>query len=78
MGAGRLRRRQVRTSEVQTGVAKIEQTSKAPRGKMTNDGETSQLESAHSLLLSSLRYWEVERDLIEERIATLRSLIVPS
>jgi hypothetical protein len=36
---------------------------------MTHDDETSQVEPAHSLLLSSLRYWEVERDLIEERVA---------
>jgi hypothetical protein len=25
------------------------------------------------LLLSALKYWEVERDLIEERLATMRS-----
>jgi hypothetical protein len=38
---------------------------------MTTDDETKQVEPAHSLLLSSLRYWEVERDLIEERVAGL-------
>jgi hypothetical protein len=38
---------------------------------MGDDDETTQLELTHSLLLSSLRYWEVERDLIEERIAAL-------
>jgi hypothetical protein len=36
-----------------------------------DDHETAQVEPAHSLLLSSLRYWEVERDLIEERIAAM-------
>jgi len=45
---------------------------------MPHDDATTQFESTHSLLLSSLRYWEVERDLIEERIAALRSLTVPS
>jgi hypothetical protein len=38
---------------------------------MGDEDETAQLEPTHSLLLSSLRYWEVERDLIEERIATI-------
>jgi hypothetical protein len=37
---------------------------------MAHDDESPQLEPTHSLLLSSLRYWEVERDLIEERVAT--------
>jgi hypothetical protein len=48
------------------------------RCAMPHDDATTQFESTHSLLLSSLRYWEVERDLIEERIAALRSLTVPS
>jgi len=30
------------------------------------------------LLLSALKYWEVERDLIEERIATMRSAAAAS
>ena len=34
--------------------------------------ETKDVERARSLLLSSLRYWEVERDLIDERLATIR------
>ena len=35
----------------------------------TDEDESIPIEQIHSLLLSSLRYWEVERDLIEERIA---------
>jgi len=35
------------------------------------DEQSTHVEPAHSLLLSSLRFWEVERDLIEERIAAL-------
>ena len=30
------------------------------------------------LLLSALKYWEVERDLIEERLATMRSAAAAS
>jgi len=45
---------------------------------MLHDDATTQVESTRSLLLSSLKYWEVERDLIEERIAALKSLTVPS
>jgi hypothetical protein len=30
------------------------------------------------LLLSALKYWEVERDLIEERMATMRSAAAAS
>jgi hypothetical protein len=39
---------------------------------MAHDDENSQVEPTHSLLFSSLRYWEVERDLIEERTAGIR------
>jgi len=38
--------------------------------EMMGSEESSEAEPTHSLLLSSLRYWEVERDLIEERIAS--------
>ena len=37
----------------------------------TDDDETNQDEATHSLLLASLRFWEVERDLIEERKAAI-------
>jgi hypothetical protein len=33
--------------------------------------ESAQAEEIDSLLLSSLRHWEVQRDLIEERMAQL-------
>jgi len=38
---------------------------------MRDEDETTRLEPTHSLLLSSLRFWEVERDLIEERVAAI-------
>jgi len=39
--------------------------------EMTDDDQANQVEPTHSLLLSSLRFWEVERDLIEERKAAI-------
>jgi hypothetical protein len=38
---------------------------------MTDDNETIEVEPTHSLLLASLRFWEVERDLMDERIAAI-------
>ena len=37
-----------------------------------DDDESAQAEDIDRLLLSSLKFWEVERDLIEERLATSR------
>jgi hypothetical protein len=39
--------------------------------EMTDDDQGNQVEPAYSLLLSSLRFWEIERDLIEERKAAI-------
>jgi hypothetical protein len=39
--------------------------------EMIDADESARDEETGSLLLSSLRYWEVERDLIEERMARL-------
>jgi hypothetical protein len=36
-----------------------------------NEIQSAEPEEIDRLLLSSLRYWEVERDLIEERMATV-------
>ncbi len=69
MRAGRLRRLRLRTSKSKRRPQKPSKGSKELQRTITNDDETSQVEPAHSLLLSSLRYWEVERDLIEERVA---------
>jgi len=35
-------------------------------------------DQADRLLLSALKYWEVERDLIEERLDTMRSATAAS
>jgi len=39
------------------------------RPQVVPDDEMTESEEIDRLLLSSLRYWEVERDLIEERLA---------
>jgi hypothetical protein len=41
------------------------------RPRSVVEDEPIPVEPIHSLLLSSLRYWEVEHDLIEERIAAI-------
>jgi hypothetical protein len=38
---------------------------------MMDDAECAQAEEIDRLLLSSLRFWEVEHDLIEERRAAM-------
>ena len=65
MGAGRRRRIQLRSKR---GPSK---RYKASRRAMADDEDIAEFERVHSLLLSSLRFWEVERDLIEERIAAI-------
>lgn len=72
MRAGRRRRMRLKSKR---GARK---NHKASRRVMPDNDAPTQFESKDTLLLSSLRYWEVERDLIEERIAILRSLTVPS
>ncbi len=37
--------------------------------EMSDENRSIQAEGIDRLLLSALRYWEVERDLIEERMA---------
>jgi hypothetical protein len=64
-GAGRRRRKHLKSKRGQS------KRHKAPRPIMMDDDDITQFEPTHSLLLSSLRYWEVERDLIEERVTTL-------
>ena len=68
MRAGRLKRTRSSTSKSKRGSRKRHKSLRA----MTNSEETTQVVApAHSLLLSSLKYWEVERDLIEERISAI-------
>ena len=55
------RKRQTRQKDSQTSTPSI-----------VNGHEAAESEQIDKLLLSSLRYWEVTRDLIDERMAALR------
>jgi hypothetical protein len=39
--------------------------------EMTDQDEVNPVEPTYNLLLASLRFWEVERDLIDERKAVI-------
>jgi hypothetical protein len=49
---------------------KLQKAAKDSRQKTAVSEEALHRDQPHRLLLSALRYWEVERDLIEERLAT--------
>jgi len=71
MESRRSRRLNLRTSKSkQTGLRQSKNYEVLAR-EMTDDDQANQVEPTHSLLLSSLRFWEVERDLIEERKAAI-------
>jgi hypothetical protein len=57
---------------------KLQKAPKDSARKTIAPDEALHLEQADRLLLSALRYWEVERDLIEERLAAIRSAPVAS
>jgi hypothetical protein len=69
-GRGRWRRAKSR--------GKLEKVAKNQGEKTLEREESLQDDQADRLLLSALKYWEVERDLIEERLATMRSATVAS
>jgi hypothetical protein len=66
MRSGRRRRMRLKSKHGRT-----DKRHKPSRRMTTHKNDVTQIEVAHSLLLSSLRFWEVERDLIEERIAAI-------
>ena len=58
---------------------KLERTAKNQGGKtLASAMRPLQGDQADRLLLSALKYWEVERDLIEERLDTMRSATAAS
>jgi len=50
----------------------------ASQPKRIEYDESAEFEETDRLLLSALRYWEVQHDLIEKRIAAIRSPTTPS
>jgi len=71
IGVARGRRRKWRR-------AKRQRAAKDPGQKTIVRNETPQDEQSDRLLLSALKYWEAERDLIEERLAAMRSATAAS
>ena len=68
MRAARPRRMRLKSKR---GLHRTCKHDKRLQSAMTEDDNATEFEPTHSLLLSSLKYWEVERDLIEERVAAV-------
>jgi len=60
-----------RTLKFKRRPRKLSKRSGASQPERMDDNESSQAEEIDRLLLSSLRFWTVERDLIEERMAAI-------
>jgi hypothetical protein len=69
-GRGRWRRTKSRR--------KLEKAAKNQGRKTMAGNESVGCDPPDRLLLSALKYWEVERDLIEERLTVMRSATVAS
>jgi hypothetical protein len=69
MGTARKARRRWRTPKSERKSQPSSKRSEGWRPRIMNGDEPAEAEETDRLLLSSLRYWEVERDLIEERLA---------
>jgi len=75
IGAARGRRRNWRRTKSER---RRQKAGKDPVQKTIERDESLQGEQSDRLLLSALKYWEVERDLIEGRLATMRSATAAS
>ena len=57
---------------------KLEKTAKTSGQKTLAPEEAMHRDQPDKLLLSALHYWEIERELIEERLAAIRSATAAS
>ena len=71
MGATRTKRAKWRTLKFKRRPRQLSKHWGTPQPETMDDNESAQAEEIDRLLLSSLRFWEVERDLIEERMAAI-------
>ena len=71
MGATRQKRVRWRALKFKRRPRKLSKPSGASPLDITDDNESVEAKEIDRLLLSSLRYWEVERDLIDERVAAM-------
>src|SRR6266446_5981611 len=74
MGSARCEHRRGQTSRCKDRSRQSSKGSEVWRPEILNGDESAEAEQIDRLLLSSLRLWEVERDLIEERMATRKSV----
>ena len=74
MGAAQFEQKQRRTSRAKDRARQSSKSSEVWRPEIRNGEESVETEDVDRLLLSSLRLWEVERDLIEERLASKKSI----
>jgi hypothetical protein len=70
MGATRAKRSRWRTLKFKRRPKKLSKHLQVSPPDMMDD-DVAQTEEVDRLVLSSLRFWEVERDLIEERMAAM-------
>ncbi len=78
MEAARSRGVRWRTSKSMRRQQKTSKRFGASQPERIEYDESAEFEETDQLLLSALRYWEVQHDLIEERIAAIRSVSAPS
>jgi len=78
MEAARSRGVRWRTSKSMRRQQKRTKGSEEHNPDRINTMKSAGFEETDRLLLSALRYWEVQRDLIEERIPAIRSVSAPS
>jgi len=71
MEAPKPKRAKWRTLKFKHRPRKLSKRSGTAQPEPIDDNESAQAEEIDRLLLSSLRFWEVERDLIEERMAAI-------
>jgi hypothetical protein len=71
MGATKRKRARWRTSKFRCKPKKLSKHWPASQPDIIDDAESAQTEEFDRLVLSSLKFWEVERDLVEERIAAI-------
>jgi hypothetical protein len=71
MEAPKPKRAKWRTLKFKRRPRKLSKRSGTPLPEPIDDNGSAEADQIDRLLLSSLRFWEVERDLIEERMAAM-------
>ena len=75
---GAMQRRQRERWRRTKSRCKVEKPAKVSAQKMAEHSDLTNGEPPDRLVLSALKYWEVKRDLIEERLTKLRSATAAS